>query len=153
GEAELKRVKHLLLASAVFTREGTMGLARSIGEAVTVEGDLEAARKYLPRLLAVPPRGVPRGAKEYLDPKPSAPARAVPPIRPKGGTGAPLPSPARARSPGRDDKAEKGAGGFDLKKTKRHVLDNGLVVLLFENRRLPIVEARLMLRDSSLLQP
>src|SRR5262249_49183567 len=45
------------------------------------------------------------------------------------------------------------AGDFDLTKAKRTVLDNGLVVITYENKRLPIFEARSMLRESSLLQP
>src|SRR5439155_14485460 len=77
-EAELKRVKQLVLSSSVFAREGTYGLANSIGQAVTV-GDLEFARKFLPAALEVTAADVQRVAKKYLDPQKSATVWAVPP--------------------------------------------------------------------------
>src|SRR5262249_26176312 len=43
--------------------------------------------------------------------------------------------------------------GFSLKKTRRVVLDNGLVLLLFENKRLPIFEAHLSVRNGVLYEP
>jgi zinc protease len=45
------------------------------------------------------------------------------------------------------------AGGFDLTKARRAVLRNGLVVVLFESRRLPLFEAHVALREMNLYQP
>lgn len=151
-EAELKRVKQLLVASAVFGRESTNGLARAIGEAVTIEGSLDAAKKALPRLMAVTAEDVQRVARKYLDAKRSATVWSVPAAKDKGKGAGASPAPALKGRAIRE-RGAGGEGGFDLKKTQRHVLDNGLTVLLFENRRLPIVQAQLMLRDSNVLQP
>jgi zinc protease len=180
--AELKRVQQQLLAAAVYAREGTYGLANSIGEAVTL-ADLDFARKYLPRLLAVTPADVQRVAKKYLDPARSAtvwsvPAQAAPdgggsassfPRPPSsGGEGLgvrgafrlafrapPHPQPSKGPPEAGARGARDGAvaGGFDLKKAQRVVLPSGLVVLLFENRRLPIFEAHAALREVNLHQP
>jgi zinc protease len=43
--------------------------------------------------------------------------------------------------------------GFDLKKARRLELPNGLVLLLFESRRLPIFEAHVLLREAGIYQP
>lgn len=149
--AELKRVQQQLVAAAIFGQESTNGLANAIGRAVTVT-DLEFARKYLPRVMAVTPADVHRVAKKYLDPARSATVWSVPPkkvglLPSSGGI-------ARSFSPGTAARGATPAGtAFDLKKAQRHVLDNGLVLLLYETKRLPVVEVQAMLRESSIYQP
>jgi zinc protease len=182
--AELARAQQLILTSSIFGRESTMGLATSIGEAVTV-ADLDLARKYLPRILAVTAADVQRVAKKYLDLEKSATVWSVPaekkaalapphapapsPTEGRGGekqreAGSHVvclspPLPPWERGPGGEGRklsrrraAETGAAGFDLKKAQRVALPNGLVLVLFENHRLPIFEARVELRESSIFQ-
>lgn len=162
-EAELKRVKQLVLSSTVFAREGTYGLANSIGQAVTL-GDLDYAKKYLPAVLAVTGDDVQRVAKQYLDPKKSVTVWSVPPAKKKDGKDGGRAAGVRlrvdsvsrldglARHDGRQFARQEKGGAFDLTKAKREVLDNGLVVITYENKRLPIFEARVVLRESGLLQ-
>jgi zinc protease len=184
GADELKRAQQLILTTTIFNRESTMGLATSIGEAATV-ANLDLARKYLPRILAVTAADVQRVAKKYLDLEKSATVWSVPaakkaaalfphlPSPPgplsQGGSGGvalapPSPSfgegswgceerPRRAAGTALSRRAgAPGADGFDLKKAQRVELPNGLVLVLFENHRLPIFEARAELRQASIYQ-
>ncbi len=161
SDDEWKRARQLILTSNIFNRETTMGLANSIGESVTVGGDLDLARKYLPRILAVTAADVQRVAKKYLNleksvtvwsvpgEKKGAALLSAPPsfsagLRPIGPMGRIL---KRAHRDGAD-----AVGGFDLKKAQRVELPNGLVLVLFEDHRLPIFEARVSLREASLFQ-
>lgn len=147
-DAEMKRVKQLLLASHIFGRESTNGLARSIAEAVLIN-DLDFAKKYLPAVLAVKPADVQRVARKYLLEERAAVVWSMP--EKKGGAG--LGSVTRPRSAGLARAAEAGKPGtIDLKATKRVVLENGLTVLLYPNRRLPTFEAHVLLRDGALYQ-
>src|SRR5262249_3053806 len=138
---ELQRVQRLLLSATIFGRESTYALADSIGRAVTLT-DLDHLRKYLPRLMEVTPADIQRVAKKYLDPSRSVTAWSLPGAkgstssREDTGTGR-----VNARSR-HGENAKEAAGGFDLKKAQRVELPNGLVLLLFENRRLPIVEVQ-----------
>jgi zinc protease len=155
--AELKRAQQLILTSAIFNRESTLGLATSIGETVTT-ADLEMARKYLPRILAVTAADVQKVAKKYLDLEKSATVWSVPATKKSAGAG------LRAgtdrtyrtyttyRSHGSDPALSGPSRGFDLKKAQRVQLPNGLVLVLFENHRLPIFEAHLALREASIYQ-
>jgi zinc protease len=95
---------------------------------------------------------VQRVAKKYLLPERSATVWSLPePKKEKGA--APSILPGKSRDLGRTQRAEgKAAGLIDLKATQRVELPNGLVVLLFPNRRLPTFEAKLFLRDSALYQ-
>jgi zinc protease len=152
GEAELKRVRHLILAGYIFDRESQSKLARTIGEGVTIN-DLDYVKKSLSRILAVTPADVRRVARKYLDPNKRVVVWSIPPKDKKAAALAPhkLDAPARgrrARSAARPAEAV-----FSLAKTRRVVLPNGLVLLLFENRRLPIVEAHLSVRDVDLHEP
>lgn len=145
SEAELKRVKRQMLASAVFAREGTAGLAKSIAEAAIVN-DLDFAKKYLPAVLAVTGEDVHRVAKKYLRRERSASVRSLPAGRRGPGHWG---GPPRKRTA----LAEKGlAGGVDLSRTKRVVLPNGLTVLLYKNPGLPTFEAHVSLREGPLHQ-
>jgi zinc protease len=147
-ESELKRARSLLLSSTIFDREGTYDLANSIGEAVT-HGGLDLARKYLPRILAVTAADLRRVAKKYLDPERSVTIWSIPQAKKADGDASA--SLWRGSRPARRAGAEK--GGFDLKKAQRVELPNGLVLLLFENHRLPIFEAHLSLREANIYQP
>jgi zinc protease len=150
GEAELNRAQEMMLSSIVFAREGTQSLATSIGEGVT-NGDLEQVRRYLPSILAVTAADVQRVAKKYLARDRSVVVWSVPQkkeARSASEAGAFTSLPRRSsRRAGAEAK-----DGFDLKKAQRVELPNGLVLLLFENHRLPIFEARLALREANIYQ-
>jgi zinc protease len=147
---ELKRAQQLILTSTIFARESTMGLATSIGEAVTV-ADIDLARKFLPRILAVTPADIQRVAKKYLDLAKSATVWSIPAAK-KQSSLAPNPShPSHQSHPSRRS-AGGAATSFDFEKAQRVQLPNGLVLVLFENHRLPIFEARVELRESSIYQ-
>src|SRR5262249_9580962 len=84
---ELKRVKQLLLSAAVFKREGTYGLADSIGQAVTPAdravrasrlGAWDSGKRSLPGVRAAPAEDVKRVAKKSLDPEKWVPIWSVP---------------------------------------------------------------------------
>jgi zinc protease len=152
--AELKRVQHGIVASYIFGRESAMALANSLASAVTTD-DLDFAKKYLPRILAVTPADVQRVAKKYLAAESRVVVWSVPPAKGKAaaGNGPRAVSGAAGRHRGRSPQRAEGAAGFSLAKAQRHVLPNGLVLLLFENRRLPIFEAHAAVHDAHLYEP
>jgi zinc protease len=57
------------------------------------------------------------------------------------------------RSLGAHAPTDVSTGAFDLKNAQRVELPNGLVLLLFETKRLPIFEAHVVLREAGLYQP
>ena len=173
-QAEMDRVRQLLVAGAVFDREAVHQLADNISQGVSVN-NLEWLKTLLPRIAAVTAADVQRVAKKYLDPerrvvvwsvpKPqaeeSSTGGAAPPAKtPKderaGSSGAIGPKGAKGRSSRSRDDAAAGApttGDFSLKPAKRVQLPNGLVLLLWENHRLPIVVAEAFVKDVSLRAP
>jgi zinc protease len=144
-EAELQRVQQTVLTDAVFGRESVHALADSIARAVTI-ADLETLRNYLPRILAVTAADVQKAARKYFDPEQRVIVWSVPKAKGKGAEG------GKPKGEGRKQKAEKEAteGEYSLKDAKRVVLPNGLVLLLYEKHRLPIVVAEAMVRQVSL---
>jgi len=147
-EVEMKRVRQMILASTIFQRESVHSLADSIARAVTI-ADLDWLKGYLPKVLAVTPEDVQRVAKKYLDPNASVTVWSVPRGgKPEGGK-------EEGKSPRRKElqRADaQPAGGLSLKNAKRVELPNGLVLLLLENKRVPIVVAQAMLRDANAFQ-
>jgi zinc protease len=148
-DAELKRVKRNVLASAVYGRESVHGLADDLARGVTVN-DLDYLKKVLPRVLAVNAADVQRVVKTYLDPQ----ARVLVWSAPKEGATAPLSSEPKASAKARTASAADAVGGdFPLKDVKREVLPNGLILLLYENHRAPVVVAQASLRHVGLFEP
>ncbi len=147
---ELARVKRGLLAHTVFARESVHGLADSIAQGVCTN-DLEFLKTYLPRIQQVTQEDVQKAAREFFNLDQEVVVWSIPPVA-KGGAGAAAGAGPKPRRHDRD--TPTGAGSeFSLKDTQRHVLPNGLTLLLRENRRLPIVVADVSLRYSSLLVP
>jgi zinc protease len=144
--AELKRVQQTVLTDTVFSRESVHGLADSIARGVTTN-DLEFLKSYLPRIMAVTPQDVQSAAKKYFDPEQRVVVWSVPKEKGKGGKGQPASEKKRAAG------AEGGSGGVSLKSARRVELPNGLVLLLYENHRLPIVVAEASVRHVMLLEP
>ena len=104
----------------------------------------EAAKKYLDLDQRVVVWSVP-GKEDASQPEPNA-------LREDAGKPEPEPD---AKDDHWLDKLETSTGGgdFSLKKAQRVVLPNGLILLLFENRRLPIVVADAFVRQVRLLEP
>lgn len=147
SDEELSRAKRLITTGMVFSQEGVHGLGEAIAKGVAT-GGIERLRSYLPRVAAVTAADVQRVAKKYLDPRTAVVVWSVPK---SDGAGAMRHSPrGTARTGGTLRSA--GAAGPDLKATKRVVLPNGLILLMLENHRLPIVAARAYVRDVRLCE-
>ncbi len=150
SEKELHRVQREILAARVFKRESVHGLADSIAQAVVVT-DLEHLKQYLPQVLAVGPAEVQRVARKYLDPQQRVTVWSVPATAARPGARGAATPPRRADQP---MAARAGsANGFTLARTQRVELPNGLVLLLFEDHRLPLFVAEALVRDVRLLEP
>jgi zinc protease len=151
--AELKRVKQNIVAGAVFTRESVHELADSIAQGVTTN-DLEYLKNFLPRILAVTAADVQRVAKQYLDPARGVTVWSVPGKGPKKGVGGEeRPTRIERMRSGRQPAQGGVAGDFSLKSAQRVELPNGLVLLMFEDRRLPIFVAQAAVRAVRLYEP
>jgi zinc protease len=154
-EAELKRAKQSILAGTVFRRESVHDLADSIARAVMTT-DLDTLIKYLPNIEAVTAADVQATAKRLLDPKRRVVVWSIPGAQPKAGAGAMRPQgphTAKARLLPTHRTGMGGLQDLSLKKAKRLVLDNGLILLLLENHRLPIIVASAEVRHVRLLEP
>ncbi len=151
--AELKRAKQSVLADAIFSRESVHALADTIARGVSV-GDLDQVKSYLPRIMAVTAQDVQRVAAKYL----AANERVVVWSLPrKQGTGNREKGPGERRVLGRRPRGGADevpvSKEFSLKGTQRVELPNGLTLLLYEQRRLPIVVADAFVRDVQLREP
>ncbi len=143
--AELKRAQHVILTNWIFSRESVHGLADSIAQGVTTN-DLDWLKGYLPKVLAVTAEDVQRVARKYFDAKDRVTVWSLPRSRPGAAAG-----PAGKSPPRRAD--APAAAPFSLKRTKRVELPNGLVLLLYEDHRLPLFVAQAAVRNTTLLEP
>jgi zinc protease len=153
--AELKRVRQNIVAGAVFTRESVHELADSIAQGVTTN-DLDYLKSFLPRVLAVTAADVQRVARKYLDPQRSVTVWSLPGKGPKKGVGTEerrLGIEGVRPQSGRQGAQGGTAGQFSLKSAQRVELPNGLVLLLLEDHRLPIIVAHAAVRSVHLYEP
>ena len=172
---EWRRVRRGLIANFIFAHEAIHDMADTIAESVTTH-DLAYLHGYLPRLAAVTADDLKQAAKKYFvdakgvviwarpapeDPKNdktqargqfrgARPARLspVPQGQPRGT--APRSLPRRRQGEARPGPAQN---AFTLKNAKSVTLDNGLILLLMENHRLPIVAAEAYVRQVHLREP
>jgi zinc protease len=162
--AELKRVQEAILSGAVFGRESVHGLADSIARGVTTN-NLEFLKNYLPQILALTPADVQRVAKTYLDLQKRVLVRSIPGGE-RGARSAERGAPEALagasenrkanpslRSALRDPRSAGDAGALSLKRAKRVELPNGMVLLLLENHRLPLVVVEAAVKNVRLLEP
>ena len=160
-DEELRRAKQGILASGVFSRESVHGLADSIARGVTTN-DLDYLKSYFPRVAAVTADEVRQVARLYLDPARCVVVTSTPAKNAESGSAAPA-VPGSQRHSRRESYrraflrdrhvGESPIQQFQLRNAHRVVLDNGLTLLLLENRRLPIVVAEAYVRHSRLLEP
>src|SRR5207244_3534086 len=106
-------------------------------------------KKYLPSILAVTAKDVQRVAKEYLQPDSRVVVWSLPG---KEKAGAEKVAPPDKRKANRALAADN-PGTFSLKDAKRVELPNGLVLLLFENHRVPVVFAEAAVQNVHLYEP
>jgi zinc protease len=146
GPEEMRRVRRVQTAGFVFGHEGVHPLADSIARGVTTN-DLEYLKTYLPRVTAVTPGEIQAAARKYLDPAKRVVVWSVPREGQAGADGEKKAQPPqRAASP-------VGAANFNLQDTKRVVLPNGLILLLLEDHRLPVLSARAFVKDTRVTEP
>lgn len=122
SDAELTRARNRVLAGIVFRQESASSIASTLGEAETVHGDWRLALALPDRIRDVTAEDVRRVARRYLRLERSVTGWQVP-----------EPSPQAADNP-ESDESEPG-----VLPVQRHVLDNGLTVLLLERRGLPLL--------------
>jgi zinc protease len=162
---ELRRVERSVVAGLIFQREGMHELADGIVNAVATTG-LDYVKTYLPRIQSVKAEEVRQVARKYFDPNKRAVAWSVVSKKPAEKPEAPpRKDPDKVKPPGRPaaragarlfDKVPARAGGaekIDLAQARRVVLDNGLTLLLLENRRLPIIYAEAQVKRVRLFEP
>jgi zinc protease len=150
GPEELQRTRRLMTAGYVFGRESVHALADSIARGVTTN-DLDFLKSYLPRINSVTAAEIQASARKYLAPESRVVVWSVPRDGAAGGTTGEKgrPGPRRERSP----RSETLAGAFNLQNTNRVVLPNGLVVLLLEDHRLPVVSVDAYVKNTRLTEP
>ena len=158
SKEELARVQRRFLAGYLFGNESAHSLADLISRGVTYK-DLDYVTTYLDKLLKVTPDDVQKAAKKLLGPDRAVVVWSVPvddpnPAKANEKPAAPKAVPKRQPSMRKDEKKDLPTKtSLDLTKTKRVVLPNGLTLLLFENRRLPIITVNAYLREVRLLEP
>jgi len=170
SDAELARARRKLLAGFVFSRESVHSLADRIAQVSAYPAGEDVAkyyRDYLDRVLAVTKDDIRAAAKKYLTRKQAAVVWSVP--KEAAGAGEPQ-AQARgflkshpvakanpvARAPGSPGTARQAGGpasDFSLKDARRVVLPNGLVLIMLEDHRVPIVVGRASVADVRLREP
>lgn len=127
---ELDRAKNRFISSTVFGQESASNIASALGQSQVVNGDWRAVLNYPDLVRGVTAADVQRVARKYLLPANSATGWMVPEL--SAGNAGPETSDAKPQP-------------LDI---KRHVLPNGLTVLMLERRGLPIVSLRVDVRAS-----
>lgn len=173
SDAELARARKKILASLIFSRESVHDQADAIARIACYPGGEDVAayhRQFVQRLLAVTPADIQRVARTYLRPERAAVVWSLPREQPqpqepkKGSRLPPAPghtSPARAGRwiPHRADPQGKSNANAPspsaprLTDAQRHTLPNGLTLITLEDHRLPLLYARLEVRDVRLKEP
>jgi zinc protease len=151
---ELARIQRRYLASYVFGNESVHQLCDLLAKGVTLK-DKSYALDYLDNLLKVTPADVQAAAKKYLDAKKAVVVWTVPvdDAHPAKTTDEKPAKPVSRRVLNRDEAKKPSGTELDLTKAKRVTLKNGTVLLLLENRRLPIVVVDVDMEDVRLREP
>jgi zinc protease len=162
SDAELNRARKKILASVVFGRESVHSLANAIARTSTYPGVDDVAKYfqgYLDRVVAVTKGDVQRAARQYLARKQACIVWSVPKDGAEGGAGKPELKKSNRRQLSTSalrvasSAFPEGGGNFTLTAAKRVVLPNGLIVVILEDHRLPIVVASVDVADVMLREP
>ena len=151
-EEELKRVRRQTLAAFIFSRESVHSLADLVAKTVTNE-NIDYLKTYLDRVMAVTPEDIRAAAKKWLVASSAVVVWSVPEDDPQ-----PAVVPKSAPKPDKKESIRKlraqakepataGGAEFSLKDVKRVVLKNGLVLMMLENHRLPIIAVEAHVAD------
>jgi zinc protease len=153
SDAELKRIRRRMLAGAIFARESVHDLADSLARGLTTN-DLDFLKSYLKKISAVTADDIQNAARKYFDPDRRVTVVSIPSKESRGhGDSRTRRKTAVSRHGGARPSPRAEAGGFSLHSSERVVLDNGLILLLLENHRLPIVAAAAQVRHTHLMEP
>jgi len=135
SDAELERAKRRVVAADLFGRESSSNIAQELGQAQVVLGDWRAALRYPNRIKSVTVADVQRVARQYLGSGNCVNGWLVPELSPDN----------------------SGGGISDAKPqplpVERHVLDNGLVVLLYARPGLPVLSINASVRAGRATEP
>jgi zinc protease len=148
---ELERARNATLASFVYRTEKSSSMADLLAS-YACGLNLEELGKYVERLGAVTAADVKAAAKTYFRRESRVVCWSIAGGGDKDGRGDGEDLvPGAPRRHGKDP-AAGGAGGLSLTKTKKVVLDNGLVLLLLEKRDVPIVSLQTFCRASQVYE-
>ncbi len=160
-DAELARARRQILARYVFSRETVHSLCDAIATTSTYPGSPDPAQfdqEYLKRVVAITKADIQRVAKAYLDRKKAVIVWSVPKedgeCEGKAAENHSTLPPALGRA-ARHARAEPFIAdrGFSLTDAKRVVLPNGLTLILLEDHRLPMMVARVAVKDIHMREP
>ena len=157
-EEEMTRVRRRMLASFLFAQEDPHTVADLIARGAMYDNP-DYPRTYLEKVSKVTPADVQATAKKLLAAEKAVVVWSVPEADDEPGKAKADDKANPARKGGGDgtrlfkDTPKPGTAGVDLTKAKRVELKSGVVALLLENRRLPLVYAQAYVRDVRLREP
>ncbi len=130
---ELHRVKLNIESSLIYDRQTVQGQARKLGYYESIAGGLEFEKEYLRKIDLLQSEDLKRVVQKYLDPSRMVISLLVPREREEGFKSHRLKEIAERR------RVEPLAKKKEESKVHRVVFDNGVRILVKENRHLPIV--------------
>lgn len=162
--AELDAAKSMLEADAIYQRETVQGLARRIGFFEAVAGGEEAEARYQQRIAALTPEQIREVARKYLDVARCSAVAMVPQDSSLDEAGfraaihaahQPEPRPRKNQAPEipfAPSLAPAGLSTGEASKVQRHVLPNGVTVLIKPEKGVPLVAVRAVLPGGLLFE-
>ena len=157
SKTELAAAQSILEAEAIYQRETVQGLARRIGFFEAVAGGEEAEARYQAELAALTPEKLRDAARKYIDVSRCAAVALVPQkasfeeaqLRAAVEAAAqPAPRPREDGAPAIPFKPSlqpAGKSGGQASKVQKHVLPNGITVLLKPEKGVPLLAVRAVL--------
>lgn len=141
SEQELDRAKVNIESDSIYTKETMQGQARKLGFFELETGDYRYEQEYLDKVRAVTPEDIMRVAGKYLNVK-NLTAGILYPSNNKILTDRQLAELVLESSENHRDVSGANAGESVSSEVKEYQLENGIKVLIKENRAVPIFAAR-----------